>query len=349
MTDLIVWGRYPSVLTLMREGAGHIEGFGDDLLWWLQAIIYRLEEAGYSVKWGDSYEVSGSEKVDDSTVLMLLDYPSKRCCVASTLFDLVPKSRRLLIRLESPVISPSSYEIRELQEIGALARVEPGKHDDLVRHVRDFFVPLPEQLPDLPVCAGRVGVCAISSHKRIAGKRGQMYKLREEVYRDLSQAVPDFTLYGAGWDKYVSGFDYLDLLIRKLGFRGRCLAPKNLRYGGLVADKSVIANHHYAVVIENYLGELYISEKVFDCLKYGVKPVYIGGVDVESIGLAELVIQVSEPREIVTYLAKAPPPQEITTIRRSYKAWLKSKPAQRFTENSCFQTLADLLGLLASR
>jgi len=209
-------------------------------------------------------------------------------------------------------------------------------------------VPLETQLPVLQDPPVRHGLCAVSGHKRIVGSRGELYRLREQVYRELAQLPVLFTLYGSGWNRYVTGIDRLDWLMRKFGIHLKFLSPRGLNYKGLIADKSDIINHEYTVVIENHIGATYISEKPFDSLKYGVVPIYYGGVDLCSEGLQDIVLQARNPKEIVEIALNLPPVLNRNVVQRRYADWLNSFAARKFSINQCQHDLINMLNAVAN-
>lgn len=348
MTKLIIWGAYPATLKAVREGVSHINGLGDSLLWWLSALIPHFAQNGYSVEWGDCIDPSAQPVRDGKPLLLLLDLPHAGSAITRQLFDLVPPSHRILMRLEPPAISPASYRRDTLQMFGAVARVEPSADDVVLRHVLDFNVPLETQLPTLQDPPVRRGLCAVSSHKRIVGSRGHLYALREQVYRQLATLPTPFTLYGTDWNRYVSGIDRLDWMMRKLGIRLQGMAPRGLNNKGPIPDKSDIIRHEYTVVIENHIGSTYISEKPFDSLKYGVVPIYYGGVDLCAEGLHHIVLQARRVQDIVDIALNLPPALPRQVVQQRYAAWLKSPVARKFTLDQCRQDLIRLFNVVAS-
>ncbi|MFN7505583.1 MAG: hypothetical protein ACK5Q1_08480 [Limnobacter sp.] len=246
------------------------------------------------------------------------------------------------MRLEPPAIAPSSYSRKTLQMFGAVARVEPSPNDYVLKHVLDFTVPLETELPSLDDPPSRRGLCAVSSHKRIIGSRGKMYAIRERAYRQLAALPVFFTLYGTGWNRFISGIDRLDWVMRKLGIHLRILAPRGLNYKGPIPDKSDIIRHEYTLVIENHIGSTYISEKPFDSLKYGIVPIYYGGVNLAAQGLSDIVLQAKSADDIVNIAMNLPPALPRKTVQQRYEAWLRSPAARKFTLAQCQQDLIKL-------
>lgn len=349
MKKIIIWGAYPSVLKTARDGKSHLEGFGDNLLWWIVPLLQFLQEKGYIIFSGDDVNLPPFvDSEQNSTLLLLFDLPHPRDIIARRLYAEIPAARRILVRLEPPAVAPRAYTQNILSEFAALARVEVGAQDDLVPNVLDFKVPINIHFPshDEPVI--RSGLCAVTSHKRVTGQRGQMYRVRERVYRDLHISNLGFDLYGIGWDRFISGIELVDLVIRKLRLDLQFLAPKNVNYKGQVTDKSIITHYNYSIVIENFVGSCYYSEKPFDSLKYGVVPIYFGGVDFHSFGLENLVVQVRDARDFVNVAHNLSPPLPIWDVQQQFSRWLDSDKGKDFRIEKARIDILELVDRLAT-
>jgi len=96
-----------------------------------------------------------------------------------------------------------------------------------------------------------------------------------DLYQERLNAIsyfaemPDFRLYGTGWDKPIG----------VLKFR---LAAK--RAGGEPVDDKLatMAGFRFALCFENCVFPGYVTEKIFDCFLAGCIPVYWGAPDIED-------------------------------------------------------------------
>jgi len=103
-----------------------------------------------------------------------------------------------------------------------------------------------------------------------------------------------------------------------------------------------IIRHEYTLVIENHIGSTYISEKPFDSLKYGIVPIYYGGVNLAAQGLSDIVLQAKSADDIVNIAMNLPPALPRKTVQQRYEAWLRSPAARKFTLAQCQQDLSKL-------
>lgn len=109
----------------------------------------------------------------------------------------------------------------------------------------------------------RLDVCIIAGNKR-SDAPGSLYACRIDLARRLSRNGVGVHLYGMGWEPTA-----LDTELRSL-FRG-------------VADskQSVLSKYRFSIAFENSVGNPgYISEKLFDSLRAGTVPIYLGAPDV---------------------------------------------------------------------
>jgi hypothetical protein len=92
--------------------------------------------------------------------------------------------------------------------------------------------------------------------------------------------VPDFDLYGEGWER------------RHAGVRPAQHARALRVYRGSIKDKlSVLAGYRFALAIENTRFAGYVSEKLLDCLVAGTIPIYDGAPDVARYVPSEAFIE----------------------------------------------------------
>jgi hypothetical protein len=118
----------------------------------------------------------------------------------------------------------------------------------------------------------------ISSRKYSPTKHPEeLYTKREEVIKYYDDNYPlDFTLYGRHWNKRPRLIDT---------YHHRVVRPTDYSvYEGVIEKKTdAYGDHRFALSFENMTGvEGYISEKMFDCLRSGIVPVYWGANNVSK-------------------------------------------------------------------
>lgn len=118
----------------------------------------------------------------------------------------------------------------------------------------------------------------ISSRKYSPTKHPEeLYTAREDVIEYYNESYPTaFTLYGYHWNERPRLVDTLHHQVMK---------PTDYSvYEGVIANKTnAYRNHRFALSFENMTGvEGYITEKMFDCLRSGIVPVYWGANNVSK-------------------------------------------------------------------
>lgn len=170
---------------------------------------------------------------------------------------------RVLLALEGVMHAPDNFNPearihfdRILTWSDALA--EPG------RTVK-YRVPQAARWPraDLPPFGERKLLASISANKRVKHPL-ELYTERRRALARLSRAIPEqFEFYGMGWERTPLA-------------KSRC-------YRGEAKDKAeVYRRHRFALVYENAQVPGYVSEKIFDAMRSGCVPVYLGAPDVAA-------------------------------------------------------------------
>lgn len=173
------------------------------------------------------------------------------------------RDRLVLFIGEPPIVCPLNWE-RRLHEP---YRTIFTWHDPLAdgrRYVK-FHFPLPEQyagVPDPPFAARKLLV-NISGNKT-SPEAGELYSARVRSIRYCEGAIPEeFDLYGHGWETGdADGRAYPS-------FRGSVLHKWD-----------VLPHYRFSLCYENQQLTGYVTEKLFDCLRCGVIPVYLGAPEI---------------------------------------------------------------------
>ncbi len=87
----------------------------------------------------------------------------------------------------------------------------------------------------------------------------------------LENTPDDFKLYGNGWEHIKKELSPL------------AISAFNKQYGGFVEDKNkVVSESKFVLAYENAIHTDYVTEKIYDVLKSGAVPVYMGAPNIES-------------------------------------------------------------------
>lgn len=180
------------------------------------------------------------------------------------------------------------------------------------------------------------GTTSCASHRDNAGERllvnvssrkysrhpNELYSEREAIINYYDQNHPnEFSLYGYRWDAAPSLSDI---------YFGRTKVKTEYSvFQGPTNDKQRVYDAHlFALSFENMCGiQGYVSEKIFDCLRNGIVPVYYGASNVSDILPESIFIDYREyrnPQQLHEYLTSMPDDE--------YRAYIDS--GQEFLRNN---------------
>jgi hypothetical protein len=198
--------------------------------------------------------------LDELDAVVFLDRPRKDSPAVATLLTLdIPK---FLFIYETEVIKPDNWESEFHQQMNRVFTWSDS-HVDHKRYIKFNFAMDPESPYDFEVLKSAFyqrKLCTLIASAKIAKHPNELYSERLRTIEWLQENAPeDFDLYGVGWDA--------------LAFPA---------YRGPVRDKlSVLARYRFAICYENaknYSG--YVTEKILDCMRAGVVPVYYGAPNI---------------------------------------------------------------------
>ena len=176
----------------------------------------------------------------------------------------IPRSWRYLCLWETEVIKPDNWD-PAFHEV--CDRIFTW-NDDLVDHRRylklnSAMEPFsPYDFEVLKTAYEQRKLCTMIAGAKLVRHPNELYSERIQAIRWFEAHAPaDFDLYGVGWN------------------------PKDFpSYRGSVGDKlAALSRYRFAICYENarnYPG--YITEKILDCFRAGVVPVYLGAPNVEA-------------------------------------------------------------------
>jgi len=140
-------------------------------------------------------------------------------------------------------------------------------------------------------------VCMLQGNKWSL-KRGENYTLRRKIPHEFEEIID---LFGVGWNEgYLSDlFSITRIIVKDFEFNGYSkqaitgIGQRYKNYYGQVDDKEeTLRMYRYSLVVEN--SNEYVSEKVFDVLRAGTVPIYVGG-EFEDTGLDEKMVVRAQP------------------------------------------------------
>lgn len=184
----------------------------------------------------------------------------------------------------------------------------------------------------------RLSAVALARSYRLRGswQVPNLYRKRLEVIESIATAE-GFDLWGVGWGEPTPG-----------ARRGVSAAIRS-SYRGVVADKiAALGGYRFALCFENTRFPGYISEKLFDALRAGTIPVYLGAPDVASYVPEEAYINVDsfdDLNALVRYLRgmdQSEAHERIAAGRR----FLASPQFERFSEERFLATFIEAMDMM---
>jgi hypothetical protein len=165
----------------------------------------------------------------------------------------VPK---ILVAFEPSVVQPVNWDMTLHDLFDAVITWHDGWAWG--ERYQKLHFPLPAEFPPLnalPFSERRL-LTHMSSNKR-SPNPGELYTMRLQAIDWFQTNAPDdFHYYGTGW-------------------------PDAPCYGGAPTHKGeVFPQHKFALVIENEAAPGWITEKLYDCIRCGVVPIYWGAPNV---------------------------------------------------------------------
>jgi hypothetical protein len=242
-----------------------------------------------------------------------------------------PLRERLVLFIgEPPVVAPANWDTR----VHRWFRTVFTWHDPLLDGERYFkyYFPLPRRFPAVvePPFVKRKLLVNISGNKS-SSEVGELYSARVRSIRYFEHAVPaDFDLYGVGWE------------------RGDVDGERFSSFRGSVAHKwDVLSRYRFSLCYENQRMEGYVTEKLFDCLRCGVIPVYLGAPEIERIVDPRCFVDrraFADDAELLTFL-QGMPEIEFRKRREAARALLASPSFTRHLSEAFADTVCSTLGL----
>ena len=186
--------------------------------------------------------------------------------------------RVVLFMFEPPSVYPRNYDLRLHQHFHIIFTWDPALVDG--RKYHRIYLPNPVTFPTVSSVPfpERKLLVDISGYKFSAHPR-ELFTARRQLVRFFTRYCPEeFDLYGEGWN----------MTLRQ--YLWRRLRDRNVRreffpaYRGPVRHKwDVYPQYKFGVCYENIVDQPgYVSLKIFDCMRAGCVPIYLGAPDIAT-------------------------------------------------------------------
>ena len=186
---------------------------------------------------------------------------------------------------------------------------------------------------------------------------------RSELYTERMRAIEffsrtnDIDLYGVDWDKAsrrmgrsrIPGLRRAQIAISNWVDTIRpdplLVAARKVFKGELETKWETLASYDFALCFENAYIKGYLTEKLFECLRVGTIPIYLGATDIEELVPPDCFIDMrrfADYSELLTYL-KELDQQAVRRYREAGRAFLELKAFNPFSKERFAGIFKDLL------
>lgn len=239
-------------------------------------------------------------------------------------FSHLPKEKMILFMWEPEVVQPESHDPKIHACFGKVFTWD----DDLVDNVKYFKFHYPvwgPRIENIPPFEEKK-FCTLINGRLCSKHPKQLYGEREKMIRFFEDKNGEFDLYGKYWEK------------------------RNYKnYRGVIGDKiAVLKDYKFCICYENTKDVRgYVTEKIFDCFKAGVVPVYLGASNVCDYIPKECFVDrrdFKDDQEVYDFLKKMSK-ATYNEYLNSARKYLDSEQAKVFTEDHFINTFLQAISL----
>lgn len=299
---------------------------------WATPFQAELKKRGYEFHLITEKTPDGSELLISSDII-LIGYPVKEGLIFP--FDILKKgTKTYLWAIESPIVMEQPIKLINPDKF---EKIFTWRHD-LVDNKKTFFVPID------PRVEADIHIKKDISHKRILlsqiASPGSAYGGAQSIYNKRRQATRwwienhprDYEFYGKHWP----------LIYGKLD--GNLRPAFKTCYKGYAKDKiKALSEAFFALAFENTVHQDYVSEKIYDVMKAGTVPIYLGAPNVEEFVPKECFINYADfknDEDLYAFL-KAVTPEQYQGYLTCAQRFFDSEQAAQLYPNAIAQKLID--------
>lgn len=175
---------------------------------------------------------------------------------------------------EPPSVDPANWD-PDLHKLFPLIFTWHDSYIDGRKFIKIHW-PQARQFPIVPKIAFKDRKLLVNiSMNKFSHHPRELYSARRDAIRYFEQNQPEnFDLYGVGWNRPVN------ILEKILPFSRQIYRS----YRGTVKNKwDVIPQYRFSLCYENLYGEPgQVTEKIFDCMRAGCVPIYLGAPNIDN-------------------------------------------------------------------
>lgn len=271
----------------------------DDVLASYRAIKEAAEERGWSMATFDQLPIKYADKV------LAFNFEAFPEVILEAL-DTLGTGNMVAVVREPPEIAPLYYDQDIQRCFGAFYLPEMTSPDNR----NSFYLAFPVSPADCEwVPFERKKLLVSITSGKLADFEGSLYRERVKAIKHFQASLPkEFDMFGQGWE-------------RNTLFPG--ISPHKLfpSYRGTVSSKhEAMRKHKFSICYENSNNVCgYVSEKIFDSMRAGCVPIYLGAPDIQEYVPKECFVdlrQFNSYPELEQYI--------VSVNKRLYQTYLDS-------------------------
>jgi hypothetical protein len=207
-------------------------------------------------------------------------------------------------------------------------------------------------------CTERSFIAMINANKALPPSEQELYTERLRAIEFFAR-TGELDLYGMGWEgpAYRVGRGlWIPGAIRRLGRQAehalnhlrpdpRMLVARKVWKGPVKSKLDVLSRYKFSICIENQQLDGWVTEKMFDCMRAGCVPVYLGAPDVERWVPPECFVDMRSYdgfRELGSYL-RSVSDRDLQTYRDAGREFLGSEQFRPFTKAAFADLFASIV------
>ena len=250
---------------------------------WAKFLKDSFEKKGYDLRLVTMLNKNPVEQLVSSDIIVIA-YPVKKDFVFP--YDYLKNGAKIYLwALESPIVMEQPIK---LNEIDRFEKIFTWRRD-LVDNKKTFFVPLDTRVEEKIKISKDLSVKQIllmqiaTNYYQYETPQTIYYKRREAVLWWVKNHPTDFNFYGNGWSVL---YNQIDEKLKSLF---------NDSYKGYAQNKiKTVSKAWFALAFENTRHPYYVTEKIYDVMKAGTVPIYLGAPNIEEFVPKECFINYAD-------------------------------------------------------
>ena len=256
------------------------------------------------------------------------------------------KNLKILILLESKAVFPGLYDPKYLKSFDLVFTYDNLLIDNKKILKLNYSYYLKAESNSVKF-KDKKFLCNISSNK-YSNYKTELYSERIKVIEFYNKKHSEnFDLYGFGWDSYIKN-KFLYKLVKQISskkilravfklfsyFFGFIIFKELKIYKGIIKNKyEVLKTYKFSICFENYYNhDGYVTEKIFDCFKCNVVPIYYGFSEIHKLIPENTFIdyrKFNSLQDLNDYLTKMKP-NEYSDYLKNINKYLSSSLCREF-------------------